>query len=312
VGGASLFSALALGGSASEAGTEWLWIMAPLSTVVLLRRWLPNPRAGLIAAAALANAVAFGAFNPIQGAAPIFSTPPTPALAALERLAAHQPRGWLVLEGSYGAWLNGLGFQSAAHVLLAPELPLFRSLFPTLPESVFQNLFNRTLYVVPAAQDTPRLTDQASALLPISVFDPPVLGVELRREAAALGPGGAVEGLQILREAGGLHVLVSGWANFDGSDEASRLRVSTALPVTRAVAYPALRPDVVLATGDAGLVLSGFTLRLDLSGASDADGVRAVTTTPICLVSEDAQRGSFRLRSRTRQDPCVRGAPASR
>lgn len=302
---ASLLSELALGGSVSQAGREWLWIMAPLSAVLLLRRWLHNPRAALIGAAAAANALAFGAFNPIQAAEPIFARPATPTLSALERLAQRHPEGWLVLEGSYGAWLNGLGFRSAGHVLLAPELALFRSFFPTLPPRAFRHFFDRTLYVVPAAGDTPRLTDPSSLLVPIEVFDPPVLGVELGRDGdAPLGLKGAVEGLEVLREAGALHVLVKGWADFDGSEAASRLRVSTALPVSRAVAYPVLRPDVARATGDPGLALSGFALRLDLSGAADAAAVRAVAATPICLVSEDGERGSFRLHGRRRPDPC--------
>jgi hypothetical protein len=136
--------------------------------------------------------------------------------------------------------------------------------------------------------------------------------VETTQPAAGLAPGGAVEELQILNEMGALRILVSGWARFDGSEATSRLLFSTKLPVQHVVAYPRLRPDVVRATADPGLALSGFTLRLDLAGAYDEAAVGAIAATPICLVSTDATRGSFRLRLRTTPDPCGSDAGASR
>jgi hypothetical protein len=307
---ACLSSSLALGGSAAEAAREWLLLMAPLSIALLLGRRFGRPRTVLIAAAAAANALAFGDFNPIQAAGPIFRTPPSPALPALERLAARHPRGWLVLEGSYGAWLNGLGFRSAAHVLLAPELRRFGSLYPELPEPYFRHLFNRTLYPVPSAQPLPRLIPTSTAILPIDAFEPPMLEVEaVARAGAGLRPRGVVERVEVMRVPDGLRVFATGWAAFDGSDAGSGLRFSTELPVVRAVAYPQLRPEVARATGDPGLALSGFVLRLDLAGAADEARARAVVVAPICLASEDAVRGGFRLVSSRRPDPCRAKAP---
>jgi hypothetical protein len=88
---------------------EDLWVLAPLAIVVALRARIGRAaKAALLTVAAAANLAAFGTFNPIQSAKPIFHRAATPVTAALDRLASRHPRGWLVMEGGYGAVVKGL------------------------------------------------------------------------------------------------------------------------------------------------------------------------------------------------------------
>jgi len=295
-----------LGAAAGDAGSAYasLWIVPPLVALVLLRRWLGGAvRPLLVGCAAFANLLAFGGFNPIQSARPIFEGLDPEATAPLDRLARRHPRGWIVLHGTSGAWLNGLGYASATHVLYAPHREWFRPRLPDLDEATFQWLFNRTLYVLLTPKALPELYSEPVAYVPADVFEPPTLEVELvPGPIAPARRGGFVERLEAYRELGRSHVLLTGWAPFDASETSSRLVVSTDLPVERATAYPVHRPDVVRDRRDRHLLVSGFALRLDLAEPPppDADAeawLAHLAERPVCVGSEDRARGRFLLGS---------------
>jgi hypothetical protein len=291
---------------ALDGGTGWIAssaaLLAAVAVVVGLRRRLAHAiPASLVGCAALANAVAFGGFNPVQSAVPLFETPPTPGGAALERLAARHPRRWIALAGSEGAWLNGLGYASAAHVLYTPQLDTFRALFPGLAEAEREKLFNRALWLYPMPGLRPYLIDGPSVEVPIHAFETPSIRVHLGELGAlpkAVRRDGAIETASVFERDGVAMIRWSGWAPIDGADPAASLHVATSLPVARAVAYPSLRGDVSRARGDPGLVLSGFALLLELSPSAAAlrSPPAKLLQTPFCVVSESPSRGTFELR----------------
>jgi hypothetical protein len=306
---AAVSAALVLAAEAASRGLgarELGWGASSAGLLVAVGAWLAlrgrtrlAPGKALVGSAAVANLIAFAGFNPIQSARPIFDPPELPARAALARLAERHPRRWLVLSGSHGAWLNGLGYASAAHVLFAPRLEFFRGLYPTLAEDRFQWLFNRSLYVSPVPGRGPELVDESLIQLSIELFDPPTIPVRLGPlPSDVAAQGGAVEHGLVYEEDGGVRLSIEGWALMDGSDPDSTLRVYTTLPVAAAVAYPVLRGDVARKQADPGLALSGFDLRLELvTPAKDLkQPLPDLLEEPICIVSESPARGRFRIR----------------
>lgn len=261
----------------------------------------------VLACAAAANAAAFGGFNPLQSAKPIFHPPEIPALASLDRLAARHERGWLVLHGSDGAWPNAFGYRSAAHVLFAPQLDWFRPLFPGLSEEDFQLYFNRAMYPVPSGRLSPSLLGDAALEVPIDVFDPPRIAVALGGEGPDdLPRGGVLDNRWAYVEDRVIHFFVGGWAPMDGSDPASSLRVWTRLPVARVAAYPSLRGPVARAKGDPRLALSGFEIRLILAtpAAAFPRPLASLLEEPLCVASESPAYGRFWLRGGLAKGRC--------
>jgi hypothetical protein len=279
-------------------------VLLPLGAVFALRRRLAHalPTA-LLASAALANALAFGGFNPIQSARPIFERADSPARRALDRLSQRHPRGWLVLAGDHGAWQNGWGYPAATHVLLAPQLDFFRALLPQTPEPMLQWFFNRSTYVKLGLLDEIRLHDDVQISVPITAFDPPTLPVEVVAEASGRHPrAGVVHRRSPFLQDDVVGLQLTGWGRLDGSRPEPRLRVVTGLPVRRAVAHPLLDASAARELGDPELVLSGFALRLDLElepGLEEQAAPRAllqrIAASPVCVISEDPERGSFLL-----------------
>lgn len=119
------------------------------------------------------------------------------------------------------------------------------------------------------------------------VSPPEPAEVELVRTAGRreLPVGGAID--NVTREQGVLHI--DGWARLDPKDPIGTLQV--VLPPGSAngarvdEVSVAQRPDVVSATGDDGLVWSGFTM--SVSGTTG-------TSTAVCVVSRSSA-GAYRL-----------------
>lgn len=131
---------------------EWKELL-PLAGIAAVawaahRRQRPAGGLAVVVVAAFANWAAFGFFNPIQSAKPIFAAHDRPVLQELAGRAAEHPRGWLVTEGYAGSTLNGLGFRSISHVLTAPKLSFFRPLFPDMTDDAFNQAFNRYAHVI--------------------------------------------------------------------------------------------------------------------------------------------------------------------
>jgi len=322
---ASFWAAQALPGTTLR-GWEDFGILLPLGAVLALRSRIGSAgRGAVVACAAVANLAAFGTYNPIQSAEPIFHPPATPVTAALDRLVERHPKGWLVLDGGYGAWLNGMGYKSVAHVLYAPELEFFRAVFPDIPAEEFEFLFNRTAYILVWPGNTARLSGCCEVTVPMAPFEPPSIPVEVAESLESdYEDGGREEFRGIGLDPAGAHLTILGWGMFDASGPEARLRVRTGLPVREVRAYPSLRHDVVARTGDPGLAMSGFTLVLDLDveaieelggifgegpgrrasphrtpqepDAGDVEqALQEVARRPICIVTVDPERGVHAL-----------------
>jgi hypothetical protein len=292
--------------SAWDAATAAL-VVAVVALVAVRERLGAARSAAVLACAALANLVAFAGFNPLQSAKPIFHLPEIPARASLDRLAERHERGWLVLHGSDGAWPNALGYRSATHILFAPRLAWFRPLFPGLPEEEFQYFFNRSMYPILSGRMSPSLLGDATLEVPIEVFDPPRIPVELGGAVPdGVQRGGRIDNRWAYVEEGAIHFFVGGWAPMDGSDPASRLRVLTRLLLAETTAYPSMRGDVARAEEDPRLALSGFEIRMTLATRAGAfqRPLAALLQEPLCIVSESPGYGSFWLRGGSVRDAC--------
>ena len=276
------------------AAVEDAFVLIPVALVVACRRILAG-RAGvaLIGCAALANAFAFGLFNPIQSAKPIMTPPPeTPIVAELRRKADRHPDGWLVVPGFPGAILNGIGFKSVSHVLMTPQMDFFRPFFPEMPQSEFEYLFNRYAHLQLHGIDKPSLPRPDVIWAPVGKFDPrsrmTTHAPDVRTESAVdvdMPRAGYIDDVEL-----GSEIFVSGWGKIDPRAPGVRIKVIANMDVEPVGVDVIGRPDVVAAYGDWGLILSGFRLRLRPARPSYDSEKFAVA-----IVTEDPRMGTHLL-----------------
>lgn len=106
----------------------------------------------VLGAAALANLLGNGLFNPVQPAGPIFAMDRAAVLQSLhERGARNNTEGVLVAPGGFGGLLPGIGIAAVNHVLYLPRMEYFRRYFPDLPDAQFNDTFNRYHHITVAA-----------------------------------------------------------------------------------------------------------------------------------------------------------------
>jgi hypothetical protein len=262
-----------------------------IGVLVAGRRFPKRGPAIVAGASALLGLLAFGAFNPIQSAHPIFHRESTPVTRALEAIQQRTPGGVLVVDQfgtvlnawGQGATLNGLGFRSAAHVLLAPELALWQRLLPEMDPAERDRIFNRSAQIVVRDLDAPRLLAINIAAVPPRAFGaPPERWFSVRppdeiREWPA--PGGHIAA----RTVSGRRVALSGWAPWRGLAPGQSLVLYSSLPLSIVSARRFERPDVVAVLRDERLRFSGFLVELDVpEGAGNPDRLA------VCLVARDA------------------------
>lgn len=118
------------------------------------------------------NLLAYGLFNPVQSAYPIFAHDKALVSERLaERGAQWTPDGAMVVPGHYGALLAGIGLPTINHVLYYPQLDYFRARFPSLDAKTFNDTFNRYAHIsVGNDIDTPVLLSADHVQLPMSAL----------------------------------------------------------------------------------------------------------------------------------------------
>lgn len=129
--------------------------IAPLALLLLLRGRVAGREALAVAATAcISGVIAFGGYNPLQSAWPIFHRPPSPVADQLAIEQAQDPRGWVVNADVDGAILNGWGFRSVGHTVIRPQLTFFREMFPEMDPGAFNFVFNRyaNVHLKPVAE----------------------------------------------------------------------------------------------------------------------------------------------------------------
>jgi hypothetical protein len=292
IAGGWLVSRWVVGSLSVGSGWRHLLVPAALGAVALVVPRVPGrERVLLVGWAAAANVVGFGAYNPLQSAVPIFRRPKTELTAALDRWAARHEQGWLVIEGVYGAGLNGWGYAAAKHVLLAPQLDFFRRALPDLPEDELQRVFNRFLHVHVTPLDHPVLFDsQDSAAVPLHAFGSPSVPIDVHPSLEERLPvGGEVGHQAVYQETSGRGLVVTGSVLADLSATDTRLTVVTSLPVSGVAAYPLVAPQL---PPPGRPPLSTFVIVLDV----DPSWVPAGES--VCVVSDDRELGRHLLATR--------------
>ena len=266
-------------------------VVLPLAAVALApARWLErHGRTVTAGGAALWGLFAFGAFNPLQSAWPIFNREATPWVRILEDRARRHPDGVLVSE-QFGATLNGWGFRSATHVLPVPPMAHWRALFPDMDPKELNELFNRWAHIVPIDEERPRLLAGTVVGVPWAKLGDPLIGAVDRRSLAEGLPAAPVGGhidSRVVTD-GRIHIL--GWAPWSGLADGQRLTVFVDGEIAPARFQRHPRPDVAQALGDPAAVYGGFELVLapTAGGAVEKAG-------PICLLATGTAKGSAAL-----------------
>ena len=244
----------------------------------------------LLTAVALMNVFAFGGFNPLQPAQPIFQVPETKVVQELRTTAAASPGVLLVDPRFLGATLNGMGFRSVGHVLLAPKLEFFRPYFPAMDPDRFNWIFNRYAYIRVTQDPLPALPADIFIDLPAEPFLPVrnVRTVAIRAaqpKPCALAIAGGIT--QVSPSSGQL--TIEGWAPWQAETNTQGIRVLSARPLHPISLETITRPDIAEQLRDYRFVKAGFRLRI--AGA----GGNPLRTGDLVLVAFGTSQGEVRL-----------------
>ena len=229
---------------------------------------------GVITISFLINFIYFFNFNPLQSAKPIFEVKDSAKVEELKLKQESDERGWLLEPGYPGALLSGVGLNSFTTVLIQPKLDFFRSIYPDMPSSEFNKIFNRYAHV--NLHERYRTYNPQPDVIRIPIDR--VKGVEnfsLFHDLIqpAVESGGYIEDMHLQ----GNTLRVTGWM----LSELPRLTVN--FTFSRLLSYTNKnRDDVVNVYKDESLRRSGFTLYIELSNSA----VTKIKKDGICLVSD--------------------------
>jgi hypothetical protein len=238
---------------------------------------------------AFMNVYAFGRFNPLQPAGPIFDVPETDIVHALRERAAASPGGALIDRQSSGATLNGLGLRSASHFLVAPQLAIFRSYFPAMDEKRFNQIFNRIGHVQVASIPRPNVLRPDVIEVPIEAFRPVrnarrVLTGPSQPGICAQPTGGGIDHVS----AQGTWLTIDGWAPWKTELDEQGLRVLSSRSLSGSL-LTVQRPDLAERFQDYDFVKSGFRLQI-----SSGDG-KPLRPEELVLIAVGTAQGEVRL-----------------
>jgi hypothetical protein len=158
-----------------------LLVVAPVLALAAWHRWRPlspsTVNASLLAASAAVGAIAFGGFNPIQKADPIFAPHDTALTRAFEARLSESRSPYLLVPfgsgffGHSGQNLIGLGYPSIGHATFRPKVEYFRRLFPDLPAGEFKRIFdNAGVFAVDDVDHPYRRTGTLVTIVPMRPF----------------------------------------------------------------------------------------------------------------------------------------------
>jgi hypothetical protein len=248
-------------------------------------------RAGiLLTAITLANVYAFGRFNPLQPAGPIFETPDTELVRQLHKAEESSPEHVLIDRRFLGATPNGMGFRSVSHALQAPQLAIFHKYFPSMNAGEFDNIFNRWSYVQVTDHPLPENPLPNIVDVPGEAFEPPrnlrQLTIEMvRREDCSIQKGGAID--RVLQR--GDSLVIEGWAPWKSEDSIQELHILSTRALLPGVMVTVRRPDIAQTMKDYAFTRSGFRLTV-----STGDH-RELTAGEVVLVARNTSQGLAQL-----------------
>jgi len=218
------------------------------------------------------NVYAFGRFNPLQPAGPIFDVPETDIVHELRERAAASPGEVIFDRESSGATLNGLGLRSVSHFLMLPQLAIFRTYFPTMDQDRFNQVFNRIAQVQVRSIPRPNVFRPDVIEVPIEAFRPirnarRLLFGPSDASACAHGTDGGIDHVS----AQGNTLTIDGWAPWKSEADSQAIRVMSARTLS-GVLTTTQRPDLAERFQDYDFVKAGFRLQVS---SSDGKPVRA-------------------------------------
>ncbi|MDO4682727.1 MAG: hypothetical protein Q4B17_08055 [Lautropia sp.] len=240
-----------------------------------------RPLGIVLSAALLGNLLAYGLFNPVQSAYPIFEQDKVQIRQRMaERDAKVMEDGTIAVPGHYGALLAGTGLRSINHVLYYPQLDYFRTLFPALPPDELNALFNRYAHISVGDTDGPRLVAPDHVQLPLSAFPDRMLKASPPSPAASLqvldtrpaAPAAASQSGHIDSMAwqAATQLQLKGWVYAPMSAD-TRVRIWSSQPLESQTLNTHARPDVASAIArsllDSGIVLDLVFLEAPMPGA---------------------------------------------
>jgi hypothetical protein len=252
----------------------------------------------LLGTITLMNVCAFGRFNPLQPAGPIFDVPETEVVRQLRQAEASTPGHFLLDQRFFGATLNGMGFRSVSHVLLAPRLAVFRKYFPAMDAARFDFVFNRYAYVNVTDDPVPEATDQWIIYVPMQAFEPirnarTVILEGRSHKDWSIRRGGAIDRVSVQ----GNQLTIEGWAPWQGEDSTQGLRVISARALRASPLLTVKRPDISEAMTDYAYTRSGFRLQV-----SSIDG-RPVRPEDMVVVARGTSHGDVLVTARPLPGP---------
>ena len=154
------------------------------------QKYLQNRWAYIFATVALIyNVVAFGGFNPVQSSHDIFLASQQPKVVALKEFVQESDLDALAIARHTAASASGLSLPTYNHVLLTPQLELFREEFPDLDDTTFNTIFNRYIHVAFDSNiDEPKLVQADYIKLPLNMLSEsiPVVNNPLPEEVVAI------------------------------------------------------------------------------------------------------------------------------
>lgn len=244
----------------------------------------------LLGVVALLNVYAFGRFNPLQPARPIFVLPDSQVLRQLHADAAASDGGVLVDASFLGSTLNGLGFRSVDHYLLAPKLAIFRSYFPDMDAGRFNQIFNRSGHIQLIDGPVPAMQNPFMIGVPKEVFLPirNVRRLEFGPGARSCGGNTIGAATRVLEQED--TITIEGWAPWRSEDSTQGIRVLTARGLRPVSLLTLTRSDIGEQLQDYRAVKAGFRLRV-----ASVDG-KALRASEVALVAFGAPAGEGRLR----------------
>jgi hypothetical protein len=236
--------------------------IALVAVAVVALSYVRRP-ALVLAVLALVNVVAFGRFNPLQRAEPIFNVPETETVEQLRAAAEVSPQHTVIDSRYMGSILNGLGFRSINQYLLAPKPDFFRQAFPKMDAARFNLLFNRSGYIQIVDAPQPHLISQYMVGVPAEVVLPirnirRIETASLTRNTCEIPLMGEIT--HAAMQDGKLSV--EGWARWRSETAYQGIRIVTPRQFASTRLTTLTRPDIAEMTSDYRFEKAGFKLEL--------------------------------------------------
>lgn len=239
----SLFATLLVGGAwfykgpagipLQAAWLDYVIIVPMLALLGVAYRWPHlNMRGGLMATCCVAAVLAFGNFNPLQSALPIFEPLRTDVTAVLDDIAEADPEHLIRDGGPFdGGMLNGRGYNSVAHFLNVPRLERFRELYPDLSPEESNFLFNRVAtYLSSPDAAKPYQFNEIGVVLPVGEAICAAGGRQVRMLQTHATGGGSESQVHRVSIAGDT-LLIHGEVPWQSFEAPQTLLVSAAQPL---------------------------------------------------------------------------------